>query len=86
MGRAGTTYSRIRNQSLEQAEFAPGDRIRVVKCTDEFDPMPTGATGTVRFFNPHPQLRQLGVDWDPPNDHRRLLLTLTEDGDEVIKL
>ncbi|MEU9254510.1 hypothetical protein AB0D66_22000 [Streptomyces sp. NPDC048270] len=45
-------------------EFTPGDRIRVRQCTDEHDPLPTGATGTVTHWNPHPQLRQLGVAWD----------------------
>lgn len=67
-------------------EFTSGDRIRVTRCTDEFDPIPPGATGTVRSWNPHPQLRQLGVDYDPPYDHRRLLLTLTEGDDTVEKL
>ncbi|MFF9786336.1 hypothetical protein [Streptomyces nigrescens] len=67
-------------------EFARGDQIRVIRCTDEFDPIPVGATGTVRSWNPHPQLRQLGVDYDPPNEHRRLMLTLTEGEDDVEKL
>lgn len=67
-------------------EFTPGDRIRVIRCTDEFDPVPVGATGTVRSWNPHPGVRQLGVNYDPPNEHCRLLLTLIEGDDEVEKL
>ncbi|MEV1040492.1 hypothetical protein AB0J01_28160 [Streptomyces sp. NPDC050204] len=68
------------------AEFTKGDRIRVIECTDP-DPLPAGSTGTVQSWNPHPQVRQLGVNWDAPHGHRRLMLTLTEcDGDIVEKL
>ncbi len=66
-----------------EPEFVPGNRIRVVVCTDEHDPLPAGATGTVTHWNPHPLIRQLGVNWDPPHDHRRLMLTLTDGGDRV---
>lgn len=67
-------------------EFTAGDRIKVLQCTDEFDPLPIGATGTVRSWNPHPGLRQLSVTWDAPHAHRRLMLTLTDDGDLVEKI
>ncbi|MER6125348.1 hypothetical protein ACWDBD_44195 [Streptomyces sp. NPDC001118] len=67
-------------------EFARGDRICVVRCTDEYDPLPAGATGSVRAWNPHPGLRQLAVDYDPPHAHRRLMLTLTDGADAVEKL
>ncbi|MEO3976988.1 hypothetical protein [Streptomyces sp. CAU 1734] len=67
-------------------EFTPGERIRVVHCTDEHDPLPAGATGTVRNWNPAPWLRQLAVDYDPPHNHRRLMLTLTDGADTVAKL
>ncbi|MFD4529141.1 hypothetical protein ACFWP7_35560 [Streptomyces sp. NPDC058470] len=67
-------------------EFSAGDRIRVLRCTDDFDPLPAGATGSVRAWDPHPGLRQLRVTWDAPHAHRRLMLTLTDDGDEVEKI
>ncbi|MCX4826770.1 hypothetical protein OG883_44825 [Streptomyces sp. NBC_01142] len=67
-------------------EFVEGNRIRVLRCTDEFDPLPVGATGTVRSWNPFPGLRQLRVAWDAPHAHRQLMLTLTDDGDLVEKI
>ncbi|MFH0246188.1 hypothetical protein ACGRHY_28070 [Streptomyces sp. HK10] len=66
-------------------EFEPGDRIQVIKCTDDHDPLPAGATGTVTHWNPHPQLRQLAADWDAPHNDRSLMLCLAA-GDEVKKL
>ncbi|WP_250305244.1 hypothetical protein [Streptomyces sp. A 4/2] len=69
-----------------QPEFTSGDRIKVVLCTDEHDPVPAGATGTVTHWNPRPLLRQLGVAWDAPHDHRRLMLTLTDGGDRVTRI
>ncbi|MGW1291017.1 hypothetical protein ACWD4N_47655, partial [Streptomyces sp. NPDC002586] len=76
----------INGGALMEEEFTAGDRIRVVRCTDEFDPLPAGATGTVRTWNPYPDLRQLGVIWDPPHAHRRLMLTLTDNEDAVEKI
>lgn len=67
-------------------EFTPGDRIRVLLCTDEHAPIPSGATGTVTYWNPNPQLRQLGVAWDAPHAHRRLMLTLTDNGDRIARI
>lgn len=75
-----------RTKALEQPEFARGDRIQVVKCTDPNDPIPAGATGSVRSFNSHPAMRQLDVNWDPPHDHRHLMLILIDNEDEVVKL
>lgn len=67
-----------------EPEFTPGDRITVIVCTDEHDPVPAGATGTVIRWNPHPQVCQLSIDWDAPHHHRRLMLTLTDGGDRVV--
>lgn len=67
-------------------EFVPGDRILVLRCTDEYDYLSTGATGTVRSWNPYPGLRQLAVDYDPPYERCRLMLTLTDGADVVEKL
>ncbi|WP_439681534.1 hypothetical protein [Embleya sp. MST-111070] len=65
-----------------EPEFTPGDRIKVIVCADHA-PIPTGATGTVTRWNPHPLVRQLDVAWDAPHAHRRLMLVLTDDGDRV---
>ncbi|MFD3662882.1 hypothetical protein ACFWVF_20165 [Streptomyces sp. NPDC058659] len=69
-----------------QTEFAPGDRIKVIVCTDKHDPIPAGATGTVTHWHPHPLIRQLGVAWDAPHAHRRLMLVLTHGGDRVTRI
>ncbi|MEU6405317.1 hypothetical protein [Streptomyces sp. NPDC046985] len=69
-----------------EPEFSPGDRIKVVVCTDEHDPLPAGATGTVTRWDPHPLIRQLGIDWDAPHAHRRLMLTLVAGGDRVTRI
>lgn len=69
-----------------EEEFTRGDRIRVVCCTDEYAPLPAGATGTVRRWDPFPGLRQLTVAYDPPHERRNLMLTLTEGGDVVEKI
>ena len=66
-----------------EPEYKPGDRIRVLRCTDAYAPLPAGATGTVTRWYPHPQVRQLSVDWDAPHQHRRLMLALTDEGDIV---
>ncbi|MFF8992597.1 hypothetical protein ACF09H_22205 [Streptomyces sp. NPDC014983] len=80
-------WSRHKKKEITVSEeFTPGERIRVVRCTDEHDPLPAGATGTVRAWNPTPWLRQLALDYDPPHDHRRLMLTLTDGADIVEKL
>ena len=62
------------------AQFTPGDRIQVITCTD-FDPLPAGATGTVRHWNPRTQ--QLYVDWHAPHTHRRLMLVIAPEADTV---
>ncbi|MGW7196190.1 hypothetical protein [Streptomyces chryseus] len=69
-----------------EPEFTAGDRIEVVVCTDERDPIPAGATGSVTHWNPHPLVRQLGIVWDPPHAHRRLMLTLVDGGDRVARI
>ncbi len=53
--------------------FTRGDRIEVIACADH-DPIPPGSTGTVRRWNP--SARQLNVDWDPLNAHRRPVLVI----------
>ncbi|MFG2631672.1 DUF4314 domain-containing protein [Streptomyces sp. NPDC048473] len=64
--------------------FASGDRIVIVRSADGQDPLPHDVTGTVRRWNPHPQLRQLEVDWDVPALRR--LLVLADDADAVRKI
>ena len=60
--------------------FRPGDRIQVITCTD-VDPLPPGATGTVRHWNPTSQ--QLTIDWDAPHANRRLMLVIAPGADTV---
>ncbi|MFB7896033.1 DUF4314 domain-containing protein [Streptomyces xiamenensis] len=67
------------------AEFTAGDRIEVLSCSDPYDPIPPGATGTVKYWMDHPEVRQLVIAWDPPHAHRRLALTLTP-GEDSVKL
>ncbi|MFF7644027.1 hypothetical protein [Streptomyces canus] len=66
-----------------EAEFTAGGRIEVVRCADEHDPLPAGATGTVNRWDPHPLVRQLSVDWDAPHAHRRLMLVIADDADAI---
>lgn len=52
-----------------------GDRIELLSMDDP-DALPAGATGTVTLVlnNPMPIGQQVCVDWDPPNEHRSLML------------
>jgi hypothetical protein len=69
--------------TLLETEFTAGDRIEVVRCTDEHDPLPAGATGTVIRWDPHPLVQQLSVAWDAPHAHRRLMLVIADDAEAV---
>lgn len=68
-------------RALEELVFTPGRRIAVEHCADP-NPLPPGATGTVRHWDPVAQ--QLAVDWDPPNEHRHLMLAMDQDSVKVI--
>lgn len=57
-------------------QYRKGDRIEVDYSSDA-DPLPPGATGTVKRW--HPALQTIEVDWDAPNDHRKLNITTDED-------
>jgi anti-anti-sigma factor len=68
-------------QSSEVVAFTPGQRILLGYCADP-NPLPPGATGTVRHWDP--AARQLAVDWDPPHDRRRLMLAMDQDTVTII--
>lgn len=45
----------------------PGTRIRLIAMPEDPDPIPVGATGTVRAHRaPGSDLEQVSVDWDLP--------------------
>lgn len=55
-----------------------GKRIRLLEMPDDPAPLPVGATGTVEYVaNPR-------VDWDPPHQHRTLMLIPGIDRWEVL--
>lgn len=62
-----------------------GDRIRLLSMTDDPDPIPAGATGTVRGVTSHGALEnawhQIDVRWD---NGRTLLLVVPPDVFEII--
>ncbi|MBU6240081.1 MAG: DUF4314 domain-containing protein [Planctomycetes bacterium] len=68
------------------APLNPGTRIRLVSMMDDPDPIPTGATGTVRGFHEHRFGRdlwqQIEVDWD---NGRQLMLVTPPDVFEVLR-
>lgn len=57
--------------------FQKGDRIRVVSMPDDPDPLPAGATGTVRYANtvrdPRGDFVQYDVAWDAPHERRGIM-------------
>ena len=62
-----------------------GDRIRLLSMTDDPDPIPAGATGTVRGVTSHGAgenaWHQIDVRWD---NGRTLLLVVPPDVFEII--
>lgn len=58
-----------------------GDRIRLLHMPNDPDPIEVGATGTVTTVFDHPELGQIGVDWD---NGRTLSLCTKIDRWEVI--
>ncbi len=64
----------------------PGTRIRLVSMTEDPDPIPAGATGTVRGFHEHRCGRdlwqQIDVHWD---NGRQLMLVTPPDVFEVLR-
>ena len=62
-----------------------GDRIRLLSMTDDPDPIPAGATGTVRGVTSHGAgenaWHQIDVRWD---NGRTLLLAVPPDVFEII--
>lgn len=62
-----------------------GDRIRLRSMTDDPDPIPAGATGTVRGITSHGAgdnaWNQIDVRWD---NGRTLLLVVPPDAFEII--
>jgi hypothetical protein len=61
-----------------------GIKIRLISMQDP-DPIPVGATGVVRGIESHAAFGTvIMVDWDAPNDHRKLNVCPPEDKFEVI--
>lgn len=63
-------------------QLKPGDRIRLISMTDDPNPIPTGATGTVAGSYLHDGWTQVDVDWD---SGRSLMLTIPPDVIERIE-
>lgn len=62
-----------------------GKRIRLLEMPDDPAPLPVGATGTVEYVaNPSTDAEQVRVDWDPPHQHRTLMLIPGIDRWEVL--
>lgn len=67
----------LRLQRWPQPAPQPGDRVRMTAdMTDDPDPILEGATGVVVWC--HGSVGQISVQWDPPFDHRSLLLLSTD--------
>lgn len=41
-----------------------GDRVKLLKMNDPYDPVPPGSTGTVYSICSVPGIEQICVDWD----------------------
>lgn len=64
------------------SDIMPGDRVRVTGIMDDPDPLPIGATGTVRHVNAYGgEVIQIEVDWDV----QRSLMLLPVDPFEIIE-
>ena len=61
-----------------------GSKIRLIQMGEDPAPMPNGATGTVKHITPFFHGYILTVDWDAPNNTRKLNICLPEDKIEVI--
>jgi hypothetical protein len=64
-----------------QTELKIGDRIRLVSMTDDPDPIPTGALGTIVGVYPQRGWTQVDVNWD---SGRSLMLTIPPDRIELV--
>jgi hypothetical protein len=62
-------------------QYRKGDRIEL-DYSDDADPLPPGATGTVKCW--HPALLTIEVDWDEPYQDRKL--NVVTDADIVHKI
>jgi hypothetical protein len=68
--------------NLMMTQLKPGDRIRLISMTDDPDPTPTGATGTVTGLYPQNGWAQVDVEWDKG---RSLMLSIPPDVVERIE-
>jgi hypothetical protein len=64
-----------------QIELKIGDRIRLVSMTDDPDPIPTDALGTIAGVYPQRGWTQVDVNWD---SGRSLMLTIPPDRIELV--
>ncbi len=60
----------------------PGERIHLISMTDDPDPIPTGATGTVTGLYPQNGWAQVDLKWD---NGQSLMLTIPPDVVERIE-
>ena len=59
-------------------------KIQLIEMPDDPDPIPSGATGTIVNIVELSYCSQIWVDWDPPHDHRSLMLIEGMDKYKVI--